>query len=229
MQDIPGRVQPLLSEKCDLDAQHLRRNCRGGLAPRLSRWREERLARKALALAGDPTLVLDLPCGAGRFWPLLAEHHGRVILGADESGTLLEVARAAHPRSLVDRIRTLCTTAFDIELPDRSVDCVFSMRFAPPVRDATQRLAMLREFHRVARDTVILSLSIDGNYEAWKRRGLEQEHARHGDNGTRKYPPLSARAVEQEYRAAGFQILGRFDFLPLYPMWRVYVLRRGGA
>jgi cyclopropane fatty-acyl-phospholipid synthase-like methyltransferase len=29
--------------------------------------------------------VLDLPCGAGRFWPLLAEKPNRVIIGADNS------------------------------------------------------------------------------------------------------------------------------------------------
>ena len=43
-----------------------------GLARRLSHMRDEQLARRALALAGEPAVVLDLPCGAGRFWPLLA-------------------------------------------------------------------------------------------------------------------------------------------------------------
>lgn len=54
-----------------------------GLARRLSHQRDEQLARRALALAGEPGLVLDLPSGAGRFWPLLAEKPNRVIIGAD--------------------------------------------------------------------------------------------------------------------------------------------------
>src|SRR5690606_40469966 len=45
-----------------------------GPARRLSHWRDEQMARRALKIAGKPDLVLDLPCGAGRFWPLLAEH-----------------------------------------------------------------------------------------------------------------------------------------------------------
>ena len=43
-----------------------------GWARRLSHWRDEQVARHALRLADDPGLILDLPCGAGRFWPLLA-------------------------------------------------------------------------------------------------------------------------------------------------------------
>jgi len=229
MQDASGPVRPLSSEKCDHHAQSHLRNRRGRLARRLSRWREEQLARKALALAGTPTLVLDLPCGGGRYWPLLAEHPGRVIIGADDSVAVLDVARAAHPPSLADRVRTLQTSSFDICLPDRSVDCIFSMRLAHPVGDTAQRLAMLREFHRVARDTVILSLPVDGNYKAWKHRRLERKRAQGGENGLRRCAALSAHVIEQEYRASGFQILGHFDFLPLYATGRVYVLRRGGA
>lgn len=37
---------------------------------RLSNRREQSMAEKALAIAGNPASILDLPCGAGRFWPL---------------------------------------------------------------------------------------------------------------------------------------------------------------
>src|SRR3990167_3159735 len=57
-----------------------------GLARRLSHWRDEQLARHALKVAGEPNLLLDLPCGAGRFWPLLAEQPNRVILAARQFG-----------------------------------------------------------------------------------------------------------------------------------------------
>ena len=53
-------------------AQQYLQKHQDGLWRRLSHWRDEQLARRALTLAGDPGLVLDLPCGAGRFWPLLA-------------------------------------------------------------------------------------------------------------------------------------------------------------
>ncbi|MBO6276418.1 MAG: class I SAM-dependent methyltransferase, partial [Pseudomonas sp.] len=48
-----------------------------GLARRFVLWRERRLVRRALKVAGEPGLILDLACGAGRFWPILAEHGNR--------------------------------------------------------------------------------------------------------------------------------------------------------
>jgi len=38
---------------------------------------------------------------------------------------------------------------------------------------------------------------------------------------------LPAETVEEEFKAAGFRIQERLDFLPFYAMWRVYVLRKG--
>lgn len=202
---------------------------RDGLARRLSHWRDERLARKALAMAGHPGLVLDLPCGAGRFWPLLAEQPNRVIIGADNSADMLDVARHMQPPQILQRVSTLQTSAFDIDLPERSVDCVFAMRLLHHVGDAEHRHAMLREFRRVTRDTVIVSLWVDGNYKAWKRTRLERDRERRNRRGLQNRFVLPARTVEQEFRASGLQILGHLDFLPLYSMWRVYVLRRAGA
>jgi SAM-dependent methyltransferase len=202
---------------------------RDGLARRLSHRRDEQLARKALALAGHPSLVLDLPSGAGRFWPLLAEQPNRVIIGADNSPDMLAVAMASQPRAVMERVRTLQTSAFDIDLPDRSVDCVFSMRLMHHIGEADHRLAMLREFRRVTRDTAVISLWVGGNYKAWKRARLEQDRSRREGRGLQNRFVVAARTAEQEFRASAFQILGHFDFLPLYAMWRVYVLRRAGA
>lgn len=202
---------------------------RDGLARRLSHWRDERLARKALAMAGHPGLVLDLPCGAGRFWPLLAEQPNRVIIGADNSADMLDVARHMQPPQILQRVSTLQTSAFDIDLPERSVDCVFAMRLLHHVGEAEHRRAMLQEFRRVTRDSVIVSLWVDGNYKAWKRTRLERDRERRDRRGLQNRFVLPARAVEQEFRASGLQILGHLDFLPLYSMWRVYVLRRAGA
>ena len=60
-----------------------------GLARRLSHKRDEQLARRALQLAGEPQVVLDLPCGAGRMGGRgqmginpLPKQHGRRENGA---------------------------------------------------------------------------------------------------------------------------------------------------
>lgn len=197
-----------------------------GIARRLSNWRDQQLARQALALAGEPDVVLDLPCGAGRFWPTLAARPERVILAADNSADMLEVARATQPGAIVARVRTFQTSAFAIDLEDAAVDCVFCMRLLHHIADPAHRLAMLREFHRVSRDTVIVSLWVDGNIKAWRRKRLEAKRARRGGSQNQNRFVVARARIEQEFRAAGFNILGHHDFLPGYAMWRVYTLKK---
>ncbi|WP_144964853.1 class I SAM-dependent methyltransferase [Pseudomonas sp. DE0010] len=199
-----------------------------GLARRLSHKRDEQLARRALMLAGEPGLVLDLPCGAGRFWPLLAEKANRVIIGADNSADMIETACAAQPPEVVARVRPLQTSAFAIELPDNAVDSIFCMRLFHHIGEAAHRKAILKEFQRVSRDSVIVSLWVDGNFKAWRRRKLEHRRdTEHGPDSYQNRFVLPAETVETEFAAAGFRIQERLDFLPFYAMWRVYVLRKG--
>ncbi|WP_439859569.1 class I SAM-dependent methyltransferase [Pseudomonas sp. MBLB4136] len=198
-----------------------------GMARRLSHWRDQQLARYALKLAGEPNLVLDLPCGAGRFWPLLAEQANRVILAADNSQDMLDTALAAQPAAVVARVKAFQTSAFAIDLTDNAVDSIFCMRLLHHVAESPHRLAMLREFHRVTRDTLIVSLWVDGNYKAWKRRRLEARRAAEGratQNQNRFV--IDRDTIESEFARVGFDILGHKDFLPGYAMWRVYVLRK---
>ncbi|QUE76617.1 class I SAM-dependent methyltransferase [Stutzerimonas stutzeri] len=208
------------------DREHARQYLRkhqDGLARRLSHWRDEQMARRALKLAGDPDLVLDLPCGAGRFWPLLAEHPSRMIFAADNSADMLAIARAAQPPQVVKRVETFRTSAFAIDMGANAVDCIFSMRLLHHIAEPAHRLTMLREFHRVSRDTVILSLWVDGNYKSWKRKRLERRRPDQ-ENKNRFVVPRSK--IEAEFGEAGFDIVGHRDFLPGYAMWRVYVLRK---
>ncbi len=199
---------------------------RGDLRRRLSNLRDQQLARRALTMAGQPERVLDLPCGAGRFWRTLAEHPGRQIIAADNSAAMLDVAvRHCDPR-LLERIRPLQTSAFAIDLPDQSVDSIFCMRLLHHIGQPEHRLAMLREFRRVTRDTLIVSLWVDGNYMAWRRKRQEVRRSRRGKEASQNRFVLPRSTVEAEFAFAGFEIVGRLDFLPLQSMWRVYVLRR---
>lgn len=208
------------------DDEHARkylRKHRDGLARRLSDRRDKQLARRALALAGEPGLVLDLPCGAGRFWPLLAEKANRVIIGADNSASMVKTACAAQPAEVVERVRPLQTSAFAIDMPDNAVDSIFCMRLLHHVGKAEDRAVLLNEFHRVTRDSVIVSLWVDGNFKAWKRKRAEITRQRAGYQNRFVLPVAT---VEAEFEKVGFRIQERFDFLPLYAMWRVYLLRK---
>lgn len=218
------------SRKYDREhAQQYLHKHQDGLARRLSHWRDVQLARRALKRAGEPNLVLDLPCGAGRFWPLLAERPNRVILAADNSRDMLTIAMTRQPAAVVARVKTFQTSAFAIDLTENAVDSIFCMRLLHHIADPEYRQAMLREFYRVTRDTLIVSLWVDGNFKAWKRRRLEARRAAARGAAENQNRFIIARdVIETEFKQVGFEILSRHDFLPGYAMWRVYVLRKRG-
>ena len=205
----------------DHSQQYFQKHHRKKLSDRL----EHRMAERALALSGNPASVLDLPCGTGRFWDLLAREPQRELLAADYSEAMLEVAARVRDPAVVRRFRLLQCSAFEITLPDQSVDCVFSIRLMHHVGESNNRIAMLKEFRRVTRDTVVLSLWVDGNYKAWRRRKLEAKRRHDGEKSDNRFIVPSAQ-FEQECRDAGFAIVGHLDFLPRLFMWRTYVLRR---
>lgn len=225
---MTNSIKLKFSEKYDeAHAQQYFEKHQDGLARRVSHWRDEQLARKALVLAGDPTTVLDLPCGAGRFWPLLAEKTNRVIIAADNSAAMLQTARDSQSKAVVARVRTMQTSAFEIELADNAVDSIFCMRLLHHVGDGEHRLTLLNELNRVTRETVIISLWVDGNFKSWRRKRQEQQRAvDRKDNSYQNRFVIPVATAEAEFIQAGFEIQERLDFLPLYAMWRVYVLRK---
>ncbi|WP_296254181.1 MULTISPECIES: class I SAM-dependent methyltransferase [unclassified Pseudomonas] len=200
-----------------------------GLARRLSLWRDAQLARQALRDAGEPGLVLDLPSGSGRFWPVLAEHANRVILAAAPSWDTLDIAQAQSCVDVRERIRTFQSSASSIDLSANSVDCIFCMRLFHHVADSDKRRAILEEFYRVTRDTAIVALWVDGNIKAWRRKRLEgHKRTLDGTPEVRNRFVVCRAQIEAEFIEAGFRIVGHHDFLPGYAMWRVYVLRKRG-
>lgn len=217
-------VKLTFSEKYDREhAEFYYKKHQQGWARRLSHWRDTQMARKALKIAGEPQNVLDLPCGAGRFWPVLAENPTRKIIGADNSDDMVKVASEYCPAPIKSRISTMQSSAFAIILPDAAVDSVFCMRLIHHIGASEHRLALLRELHRVTRDTVIISLWVDGNLKAYQRRKSEIRHPR-GEHQNRFLIP--AATIESEFALSGFTIVDYLDFLPYYAMWRVYVLRK---
>ncbi len=221
-------IELAFSEKYDqAHAQHYLEKHQDGLARKLSHYRDQQLARRALALAGEPNLVLDLPCGAGRFWPMLAEQPNRIILAADNSADMLNVARASQPAHITEHVRTFQTSAFAIDLPDNSVDSIFCMRLLHHIEEPEHRLALLKEFHRTTRDSVIISLWVDGNYKAWRRKISEKKRLQRDPcyKSTNRFV-INQETIEQEFIQSGFTIQKHLDFIPGYAMWRVYVLRK---
>ena len=186
------------------------------ITQRVAQWRAGQLINSALKLAGEPSLVLDLPCAAEGLWPLLSTSESRVVIAANSHAEHLAAALAGLHAAFTQRVHPLQTSLFAIDLGANAVDCIFSMHGLQQIDDPLRRMTVLREFNRVTRDCVIVSVWVDGNLEAARQTAL-----------TRRNGPVHARAqIEREFTDAGFHITGHRDFIPGLAMRRLYVLHK---
>jgi len=193
------------------------------LRHKITTWREIAIAKKALEIAGNPRSVLDLPCGAGRFWNMLAKSPRNCLFAADLSEHMLAVAESYQDPQVASRFELFQSSAFDIKMADNSVDNIFCMRLLHHIVEAEDRLSILREFHRVTSDTVCISMWVDGNIQARNRHKLEK---RRNDGRLINRVAIPAKMAESEYLQAGFEVVDHIDLLPNISMWRVYILRK---
>ncbi|HAO26419.1 MAG TPA: SAM-dependent methyltransferase, partial [Methylophaga sp.] len=100
---------------------------------------------------------------------------------------------------------------------------IFCIRLLHHIGQSEDRLKLLKEFHRVSKSTVIVSLWVDGNFKAWRRKKLESNRANR-DYQNRFVIPKNI--IEKEFTQAGFRIKAHLDFLPKYAMWRTYILEK---
>lgn len=185
-----------------------------GWRPRLAQWRREQILRNALNAAGEPGLVLDVACGVGRYWAVMGERSNRMILAADPSPDTLKHARTHQSASLLTRIRTFQSSAFSIGLSANAVDCIVCSTLFQHLTRAEHRMALLQEFQRVSRDTLIVVVELAGRCN-WAV-GREAQAG----------PGVGKSQLEGEFKAAGFKILMHQDVLPGIAATRVYVLRK---
>lgn len=209
---LPSTVELELAEQYDREHAQVCQQVRpDGLFRRLALWREQCLVRRALKAAGEPGLVLDMACGAGLFWPVLAEHGNRVILAADSSQAMLDHARTHHGASLLQRIKLFKSSVFSIDLPANAVDSIFCLQLFHHVRDSEHRLALLREFHRVSRDSLIVSVCVG--------RSATQRHGR-------PCVAVGREELEAQFVLAGFSVFKHYTVLPGRALGSIYIVRK---
>ncbi len=194
---------------------------RKNLRTRLTTWREQTMLRRAMDDAGSVDMVLDLPCGTGRFWPVFEAAGTSSLIAGDASEGMLRISESAH-RDLSLRVQRLHTSAFDIDVPDKSVDFIACMRFYHHLSMQNDRERVLAELKRVTRSHVAISLWVDGNLGSLRRLRRPPPTP---DQGFGKRICRRAADVEPEFRASGFEIVQHYDVWPRISMWRVYLLR----
>ena len=166
----------------------------------LARWKhrhDEALVAALLARSGPHASVLDLPCGTGRLFPVL-RRTVPLVFGADLALEMMQAGRAARQGEAVPLFQA---DALRLPLADASVDALVSLRFLFHFERA-ERVAMLREFARVARRAVLVQTRLAANLKhagRWlrSRAGL-----------ARRYRPAPGRAeLERELAEAGLELV----------------------
>jgi ubiquinone/menaquinone biosynthesis C-methylase UbiE len=174
---------------------------------RLFQWAERRVLQHITKRLSPGALVLDAPCGTGRLLPLYLSEGFR-ILGVDISGEMIQVARR---RTAQWNGRTNFSRMDFVQIPliDSSVDTVFSIRFLPHF-SPPERVRMLREFCRVSRDRVVISLSVSNSWMRFRRK--IKEWLGH-DKPVRN--PVTLESMHAELKQAGLREVERFWTVPV--------------
>ncbi|MBW1805523.1 MAG: class I SAM-dependent methyltransferase [Deltaproteobacteria bacterium] len=119
--------------------------------------REETILRTYLKrAAGDRGLILDIPCGYGRFSPLLLEFSSGVI-GSDLSLSMVGHVLNQHPRSTHKLWGVVGDAVKGMPFRSEAFMGVVSIRLFQHLHKRSYREAALEEFARLTQRFVILS------------------------------------------------------------------------
>ena len=140
------------------------------------------------------SVILDCPCGIGRWWPVLSKK-ASTIIAADISDEMLAVAYDFQ-RAGATPVSLMRCDAEQIPLADNSVDYVFSHALTKHLPVPVQ-YAVLAELARVARKGVVSSFGIFTplTYEIWRRRNLVESY------------PLQPEELNRMAAAAGLKLV----------------------
>jgi SAM-dependent methyltransferase len=173
--------------------------------------------------AGGPVL-LDLPCGAGRFAPLLAARAG-AYLPADHSPHMLALCRdALAARGLSGKAReSLQADARRIPLADQSVDLACCLRLLHHFPRGEDRAAILGELRRVDQGPLVLTFLDAESPKQW----IHLQSMRLA-GGTTRRALLSRAQLSQEAHAAGWELVRTWAVSGLFSGQTVALLRPSG-
>ena len=131
-------------------------------SPRLQRKdrREKQCIARALAQTAPGGLVLDLPCGAGRMYPLLKDL-GLNVVSADSSEYMVNHARQAveelRPSQNQPQDRFLVADIFQTGFADNQFDAVVCNRLFHHFPEPQIRQKALRELARICSGPIVVS------------------------------------------------------------------------
>ncbi|MFC1777671.1 class I SAM-dependent methyltransferase [Pseudomonadota bacterium] len=163
--------------------------------------------QSALKVAQPVKTILDIPCGTGRFTPMLAQQ-GYHIIGADISvPMMIEALKLGSKENLYGYVQADAET---LPFPENSLDCILSIRFMHHIDPAT-RILILRDMARVSSRWVIVDYRHRYSFR-YRMRAIKLKLGL----TRRVLPRVSRDELNQEFSAAGINIVkvipvGRFS------------------
>lgn len=124
---------------------------------RRDRWEKALVGRLLKAYARD-SVVLDMPCGAGRMIPFL-QSFGFNVIAADSSPFMIQAAqdRVSEEGCPAGEVKFHVADVFETRLPDDTCDIVLCNRLFHHFAESKDRRRALNELRRITRKTIILS------------------------------------------------------------------------
>ncbi|HJM39180.1 MAG TPA: class I SAM-dependent methyltransferase [Planctomycetota bacterium] len=148
---------------------------------------EHAWAKRFLRWAGPLGIILDLPCGTGRFSRLLQTHAPK-LLQVDQSEAMLGQMSGPRAQGAISRI----------PLANDSVDLAFCFRLLHHFPESVQRKEALSELARVSRRWVIASYFDRSCFQAWRHRVRGRKSNRF---------PQSRKTFQDEAELAGLRVV----------------------
>ncbi len=179
-----------------------------GLDQKLVHSREEKILQKILEEIGKKDArVLDVPCGYGRFSPLLLES-GVSLVSSDLSYHMVQ--RAVERNEESARLSGVVADGISgLPFKGEVFDFILSMRFFHHLHQEEERKAVLGEFSRVAREGIILSF-----YQQNPLHVLQRKLRRRIKKSKTKIKMLSREEFQKEVEGEGFKIVR------VYPLFK---------
>lgn len=146
--------------------------------------------------------VLDLPCGAGRFLPLLHDELGLTVTEADSSPHMVEQAQQSATGDEFDDVTFAVADALATGFPNDSFDAVVCNRLFHHFNEQETRVAALKELRRICVGPIVISFFCSLSWDAAIFRIKNTVRMRKPTDRV----PIRRSAFESNARAAGLKI-----------------------
>lgn len=172
--------------------------------------REKQIVKKIFNKFEINGSILDIPCGYGRFHSLLNQF-GEIH--AADNGTL--IAKYAEENVGLAKSTTICDAA-DMPFEDNSFDAVFSFRLIQHIHNRDERVNIYKEFARVSKKWVIISLYVDTTIHK-TMKNINKKKA--------KITFLNDEIVLDEFKNSNIKIVSSYSVLPGLHGHKIYLTK----